>query len=124
MNIESKHTITTDDKSAKITVEGPTAWLEVAYPPDGWDAGDLIELIEILTKAKDLMDEEAPAKRLPRIWDSEDLDEPTGVKKVRDGAGDLWYRVQDGWNTDGMDTDGSPWNWLVHNWGPLTEVLG
>lgn len=129
MNIESKHIITTDDKSAKITVEGPHAWLELS-PRAGFDMEDVTGLIEILTKAKDLMDGEAPADRVPRIWDSEGLDEPTGVKKVRDRAGDMWYRhAADSWHTypvDGPpddDGDGSSWNWLVRTWGPLTEVL-
>lgn len=123
MNIESKHIITSDDRLSKITVEGPVAWLELSAPSEGWDFGHLTGLIEVLAKAKELMDGEAPATRDPRVWDSEDLDEPTGVKKVRDRAGDPWYRVPDGWNTDGYDTDGSSWNWLVRYWGPLTEVL-
>lgn len=67
--------------------------------------------------------EPTPAPREPRVWPTTHTAEPDSVRKVCDDEGDPWDRGTDGLWHSHDDWEPMTWAELMHEYGPLTEVV-
>jgi len=89
---------------------------------------ELTELQETISAVLQVMREMGRATADPtvgalRTWPrASAAPEPLDVTRVRDRDDDIWTKGGRVWRLTG-ESDGRSWEWLVENYGPLTEVL-